>query len=244
LSRKTLEQLPLRSLHRARNWSKADVSVQEWPLGSGQLVAVKDLKPRPLWFRILIGRYYVRREWKALCALHGVEGVPRPITRIDSDAFAMELRPGRQANEYADGTLPAEVIVKLEALIAAIHARGVAHGDLHQDNILVNENGEVSLIDWATASIFGAQPRGAKRWTFEEWAALDDRAVAKLKVLHAPHLINERERDILIHGGSRAYRAIKKLRGLRERIKGKKSGERAAVLRKYIEHVQNETESS
>jgi len=240
LTRRRLATLPLRSIHRARNWSKADVSVVEWPLDSGKLVVVKDLKRSPLWFRVLAGRHFLRREWIALRALRGLESVPEPIARIDADAIAIAHCAGQPATALGDGSLSPAVLQRVEALVSKLHARGVVHCDLHGDNILIDEYGQITLIDWATAGVFGSSVRGAKKWTFDEWAALDDRAVAKLKVRHAPHLISLHERDILLNGGSRAYRTIKSLRRVREKLSGKQDVGRFDVVEKLAAHLQNE----
>lgn len=240
LTRRRLETLPLRSIHRARNWSKANVSVVEWPTASGQSVVVKDLKRSPLWFRIVAGRHFLRREWAALRALRGLDGVPEPIARIDADAIAIEHCAGQPATSLGDGSLSPESLRRIEELVTTFHARGVVHGDLHGDNVLVDEQGDITLIDWATASVFYPSARGAKKWTFEEWAALDDRAVAKLKVRHAPQLVSPRERDILLNGGSRIYRTVKLLGHMKDKLRGKKDAGRVAVAEKLAAHLQNE----
>jgi serine/threonine protein kinase len=227
LSRAVWSRQERRSLHRARNWSKADVSLLEWPPDSGQNVVVKDLARCPLWFRLSAGRRLLKREAQALRALDEVENVPRLVAVIDADAVAMTHCAGRQIVEWTHdsstlGALPIEVLSKLEALLREVHRRGVTHGDLHGDNILVDESGDVSLIDWATGCDFGPHPRGLKCRTFEEWRSLDERALAKLKKRHAPDLLSERERDLLENGGSRAYRAVKSLRRARQKLRGKK----------------------
>src|ERR1044072_9063230 len=76
LSRADLAKIALKPLHIARNWSKADVLIGEWPEGSGQRVVLKDLKPCSLWFRLLAGRYTQAREWRALVALQDLPAVP------------------------------------------------------------------------------------------------------------------------------------------------------------------------
>src|SRR5690606_27742381 len=95
LTRRKLEKLPRESIHKARNWSKADVSIAEWPPQSGRRVVVKELKNRPLWYRVLAGRYLLRREWNTLCALRDLDGVPSPVARPDSDTIVMEFFPGK-----------------------------------------------------------------------------------------------------------------------------------------------------
>jgi hypothetical protein len=211
LTRRELEALDLQPIHRARNWSKADVLCGEWPPHSGQRVIVKDIKNCPLWFRVLLGRFLMRREWNALRALNGVPGVPRALARPDADAIVIEYLPGTRVQKFPSRTLPIELLHKVEELVETLHARGVTHGDLHQKNILVDEEGQVALIDWATAQVFGTRRRNAaKERIFQELCALDRRAVAKLKCRHVPQMLTSQERDLL-QNASRLYRSMKKL---------------------------------
>jgi hypothetical protein len=86
------------------------------------------------------------------------------------------------------------------------------------DNILVGDNGSFTLIDWATATVFGPAPRGWKGYAHAELRALDQRAVAKLKVLHAPDLIAPEEHELILRGNSRIYRLVKRVWGWRRRL--------------------------
>lgn len=220
LTRRRLADLPLESIHRARNWSKADVSVALWPPDSKRRVVIKTLKERPLWYRILVGRYFMWREWRALCVLQDVEGVPCPVSRPDSDTIVMEYHAGTPIEKISSWDLPDGVPKKIEDLVAAIHLRGVTHGDLHGYNVLVDDDGNIALIDWATASVFGEDPRFHKAFTFDEWQALDDRAMAKVKLLFAPADVSERQRELIAVGGSRIYRLVKQFKHLGEMIRG------------------------
>lgn len=220
LTRRKLQGLERESIHKARNWSKADVSIAEWPPQSGQRVVIKELKNRPLWFRVLAGRYLLRREWNALCALREVSGVPAPVAKPDSDTIVMEFFPGRTLDSFRWWEVPEGVVEKVESLVAHIHELGITHGDLHSYNVLVDDNDEIMLIDWATASTFGKQHRGPKSVTFDEWRALDERAVAKIKILSAPTDITPKQYDLLANGGSRVYRFVKNFKRLGERMRG------------------------
>jgi serine/threonine protein kinase len=220
LTRRKLKNLPRESIHKARNWSKADVSIAEWPPTSGHRVVVKELKNCPLWFRILAGRYLLRREWKTLCALADLEGVPSPIARPDSDTIVMEFRPGRPLDKLKWWQVPDNVVEKIENLVAQIHARGITHGDLHGYNVLVDEGGAVALIDWATASTFGERRGAAKSFTFDEWRALDERALAKIKIYFEPVDMTPLQHDLLLNGGSRIYRFVKSFKRIGERVRG------------------------
>lgn len=238
LTRAALRSLPRRSLHQSRNWSKADVFLVEWPAGSGIEVVVKDLSSAPLWFRLLAGRAFLRREVRALRALREVEGVPNLIARVDADALAMQKLEGRALSGLGEEKLGAQVLERIEGLLGAAHARGVTHCDLHASNVLVDASGQASLIDWATASVYGARARGFKRWTFEEWRALDRRSLAKLKVSHAPQLLSHDERDLLVNGGSRVYRAVKSVRRQMDRLRGKASQNQASALEQFVAREQ------
>src|SRR5690606_32441203 len=115
---------------------------------------------------------------------------------------------------------PEDVVDKIEKLVEQIHARGITHGDLHGYNVLVDENGEIAIIDWATASSFSTRRGMAKNWTFDEWRGLDERALAKIKIVHVSNKITPHQHELLLHGGSRIYRFVKQFKGLGERIRG------------------------
>lgn len=220
LTRRKLQNLPRESIHKARNWSKADVSVAEWPPQSGKRVVIKELTDRPLWYRALIGRYLLRREWHALCALRDLEGVPAPIARPNSDTIVMELRPGKPLDKVQWWKAPENIVPRIEDLLRTIHARGITHGDLHSYNVLVDEAGVITLIDWATAGVFKKKRNAIKSLTFAEWQALDERALAKIKIVYAPTEITSEQHDLLLHGGSKIYQSVKKLRAFFERLRG------------------------
>jgi len=235
LRRCDLKHLQLTPIHRARNWSKADVSLLEWPADSGQQLVIKDFARRPLWFRILLGRPLLRREWKTLRALHDIESVPTAHRRIDKDAFLMDYFQGEKIDDIEETAMPHGLVSQIDDLIQVIHARGVTHGDLHSSNILITKTGcSFALIDWATAWYFGPEPRGWRKVLFHELAALDDRAVAKIKVHFHPASLTENQRHLLLHGGSATYRAFKSLRHLLEKLRGRdKSRKRAKMMRIY-----------
>ncbi|MBW3637764.1 MAG: phosphotransferase [Armatimonadetes bacterium] len=237
LTRRRLETLPREALHIARNATKADVYRFEWPPDSGRFAVLKEMRARPLWYRVLAGRWFLRREHRALRALNDIEGVPRAIARPDADSLVMEWRAGTPLMEWEDGTVSPQALEKVAQIIAQSHARGVVHGDLHRSNVLLTPEGEVTLIDWATAGVFGPR-RGAKNWTFEEWRALDVRAVAKLKARHAPTGLSATEK-VALSSGSKLYRLVRgagfKIRRLFGHRKATSPDETAAQYRKLME---------
>jgi serine/threonine protein kinase len=230
-----LQKGPREWLHQARNWSKADVWRAEWPLESGQFVVVKDMRPRPLWFKALAGRYFLKREGRALRALDGMESVPRFLGMPNPDCLIMEWKAGRPVFDYAKGEIPPAALDNLARVVKEVHARGVTHGDLHRENVLVADDDTISLIDWATASVFGT----SQRWTKREWISLDDRAVAKIKFRHAPHLLDQKERDLLLNG-SLMYSTIRNFGHKFRSMRGSKPKRTPAeVVKRYSEGLEN-----
>lgn len=219
--RRQFEQWPL--LAQARNKSKAVVRLGEWPPETGKQVVVKDISGLPLWFRVTYGRHVLHREWLAMVALAEVPEVPMPLYCPDRDSIVMEFRPGQPAHKLPTGPELDALLTHLTRLVHKFHGMGITHGDLHRNNILRGQDGELTLIDWATSSVYGERPTGLRRWIFNEFRSLDLRAVAKIKAEAAPHLLDEAEVAILSGGGSSMYRWIKKVRFAIRRALGKKS---------------------
>lgn len=205
-------------LHAARNSTKASVGLVEWPSASGNRIVVKDGSRRRFGFRVSVGRYQLAREWKALCHLNGMNGVPRPVFRAGADAFGMEWCCGEPLLRLAPGELPLAAVEQLEQLVLELHGRGVTHGDLHRDNILFDApNERVWLLDWATSCVFGSTRRGFKAWMWREWCALDLRALAKIKARYAPELLRADELELLHGGGTKLSRLVRQVGSLFKR---------------------------
>jgi len=215
LTRQILDKLPRESLHNARNVTKADVYLIEW---EGQKLVVKDIAKRGIFGRLTISGWLLQREIKALEYLtlkNQLAGVPK-LAATGLNFFAMEFASGIQLKKFKPGEIGPEPLVALEKIIESAHAIGVAHGDLHRENVIVGENGEVSVIDWATASVFGRNSAllgdrrsGMKNVTWREWCALDSRGLAKIKSRYVPKLLTDDEVWILENGGSPMYRRIR-----------------------------------
>ncbi|MBW5484607.1 class III lanthionine synthetase LanKC [Streptomyces bambusae] len=114
----------------------------------------------------------LEREGWALERLADVEGVPRLYDRFTVGGhhfLAMEYVGGEmlwlwlatyhpllfsgsgQAEEAAYVDRAMALADRVEQLVDALHARGVVFGDLHPGNILVAEDGRISLIDFEAA---------------------------------------------------------------------------------------------
>ncbi|HEX3651000.1 MAG TPA: class III lanthionine synthetase LanKC, partial [Pseudonocardiaceae bacterium] len=112
------------------------------------------------------------REWHTLGRLAGIPGVPAAyelFTCWEHHFLAMERMPGISLGRWLavhyplsrHGATPTEiadytgralhVLDQVERLVAAVHDRGLVFGDLHDRNLLVDEDDRVSLIDFELA---------------------------------------------------------------------------------------------
>ncbi len=86
--------------------------------------------------------------------------------------IAMAHAPGRPASRLCSPPRlrPAEVAavgVKLAQLLAVVHARGVLHRDINANNVLIDERGAVTLLDFGAAELdegFYDVPAGERRY--------------------------------------------------------------------------------
>lgn len=244
LTLRVLDSLSRTPIHTARNWSKADVYLVEWPPDSGVQVVVKDLRRCPLWFRISMGRSFMRREWKALRVLDGTRGVPCAVAKPSVDVLVIEYLAGSALKNLKPKHYPREATLQLEELVRALHARGVTHGDLHDSNILIeqNESGvQVFLIDWATALVWKLHRSAAQQRLFREFRSLDLRSIAKMKLFYDRDHLGEDEMQLLEKGGSTLYRGVKNVRRRFDKMRGKQS---KGTLERRLERVRKRRQKS
>jgi len=159
----------------ARNRSKAEIYVKP---RNGKQVLFKDYSGRNVLTRIFYGRLTLRREAAAYERLKEVPGIPRCFGLDGKDVLSLEYIEGQPLSVYEYGQVPEAVFFKLEKIITAIHAQGVVNGDIHKSNVLITPDGEVYLIDFASAVFENGTPkffyRGLRkldRYAFERMKA-------------------------------------------------------------------------
>jgi hypothetical protein len=133
-------------------------------------VIVKEYSRAPLIPR-LFGGISLSWEEAALRRLEGIEGVPAFIGRPSPYTIQISPVPGRPLDKMESGELSESCFEKLVSLIRAIHGRGVAHGDLHQRNILVDQD-RPFIIDFSTSYVKGRVPL-LDSWVFWKMILLD-----------------------------------------------------------------------
>jgi tRNA A-37 threonylcarbamoyl transferase component Bud32 len=178
LTRQTLGTLPRRRIHEGRNRTKAVVDLVEI---AGRAIVVKDLLPRPWPIRRFLGPWQLDREERAYRALAGVPGTPAFLGRLDRQAIALEYVPGRTLASVRPGELKAEFFDRLDGLLAAIHARGVAHGDLHRHDVLAGPGDEPCLVDFSTSVTLSPVSGRMARLLFRQLCRADVRSAVKLR---------------------------------------------------------------
>lgn len=131
-----------------RNRTKACVRIEQ---RHGRSCVVKDYSRLNPLLRCFYGRAVIWREARAYARLAGLPGIPRCYGREDACALVLEHLDGTPLSDFRRGELDTVVFDRLDGMLAAMHARGVVHADLHRSNVLIGDAGQVSLIDFASA---------------------------------------------------------------------------------------------
>lgn len=191
-SRRDFKTRIIRPIHRGRGLQSSVYLVEE----NGVRFAVKDYAATPPAFHS-VAPLLVARECKALQHLDGVPGIPRFLGKIDALAFALEFIEGKPLDLFHRGQVAPVIFENMARVIAAMHARGVAHGDLkRRSNALITPTNEVFLVDFATAIV----ARGPlSRRLMREVARVDRKAIPRLKKHVAPQLLSARDKWELTH---------------------------------------------
>jgi hypothetical protein len=200
-----------------RNRTKADLLVFHV---AGRSVAVKDYGPRGWWVRRGLGPWLVRREVAAYRALEGVDGLPRLLGTIGPLAFATAWIEARPLSEIDPTRVEERWLDALLEIVEDVHRRGVALGDLHHRDVLVDDAGGVHVVDLATAWICPHGNRGMRRAVFRRLCELDLLAVARMRARAAGRDPDEEVRRI----GGRAARWHRRGRGAKRWIERLRRG--------------------
>lgn len=211
-TREELAGQPADLLSPGRNWTKGEVRLLHW---NGRPLVVKDFHSAHPLFRGLLGAWVTRHEDAIFRELHGLRGVPASFGRIDRLAFAREFVDGRPLQAFRPGEVAGATFEHLETIIRGLHARGIAHGDLHHRDIILTREGEPFVIDFSYAVHRGRGWNPLRRWLFHQYCRMDLRSVFKLKsrFLEAPLSIQEagflRDAPILHRVGKRVRRLFR-----------------------------------
>ena len=185
LARRDLESRVIRTVHEGSGLQSSVYLIE----ADGERLAVKDFARTPAKFRNTVAPILVARECKALRHLDGTPGIPRFYGRVDALAFAMQFIEAKPLDLFHAGEVEEPVFSRIEAVIANMHAHGVAHGDLkRRSNILVTPEQQIYLIDFA-AAIVARGPLSTK--LMRALAEIDNKSVPRLKMHVAPETLTD-----------------------------------------------------
>jgi predicted Ser/Thr protein kinase len=172
--------------------SAGDIVVKQ-PHGSGPL--------RSVWRRLL------RREHFVYTRLEGIAGIPRSFGLV-AGGLTLEYVPGPSLREHEARLADREAFfTRLLATIKAMHAAGVAHGDLkRKDNVIVAEGERPYLIDFGIAVRRSAGNGWFNRVVFEHVRQMDLNAWVKLK--YGRRIDPEAEPGVLSAEDAALYRPL------------------------------------
>jgi serine/threonine protein kinase len=128
----------------------------------------------------LYARICLNFEEAALRRLKGIKGVPQFISRPSKTSIRMTAVPGVPLAKLKKGELSELCFSRIKETVAEIHKSGVAHCDLHNRNILI-DNDDPYIIDFATAYTRGRFPLIDSR-LFEPLARLDYQRLYKVEM--------------------------------------------------------------
>jgi hypothetical protein len=163
---------------RGRNLSKADILVYE--CGAGR-VALKDYGRRPFLVRHTLGRWFTRREVAAYLAADGIPGIARCHGAVGPYALALGWVDATPLARLPADAAREPLFAAVESIVAALHARGIALGDVHHRDVLVAGDGAPHLVDFATAWVAGPSAGPLRRAVFRWLRDVDRVAVARMR---------------------------------------------------------------
>jgi hypothetical protein len=161
-----------------RNFAKADVLFYRL---DGIEVAVKDYGARGLIVRHTLGRLLLQREIRAYRAVAGLPGLPRYLGRLGPHRIALERVDAEPLADLREIPRDDAFFDRLDGLIGALHARGIALGDLHHRDVLVGGDDSIWIVDLATTWVAGERAGRLRRAIFRRLAELDRVAVARMR---------------------------------------------------------------
>jgi serine/threonine protein kinase len=180
-------------------------SVHLYATPAGNFVVKKPHRGGPL---AGLWRYLLRREQGVYSRLGGIAGIPRSFGLIHGEYLALEYVAGPSLRHYEAQIADHEAFfAKLLATLQAMHAAGVAHGDLkRKDNIIVAAGEQPYLLDFGIAVRRSATSTLWNRWVFEPLKQMDYNAWVKLK--YGRRIDPEAAAEVLSPADAALYRPL------------------------------------
>ena len=154
-----------------------------------------------------VWRSLLEREQAVYERLGGIAGIPRSFGLVGG-GLALEYVVGPSLREHESRLIDREqFFAKLLATLKAMHAAGVAHGDLkRKDNIIVGPGERPYLVDFGIAVRRSVASRLWNRCVFEPLVQMDYNAWVKLK--YGRRIDPEAEPGVLQAEDAAVYRPL------------------------------------
>jgi predicted Ser/Thr protein kinase len=181
ISRADLASFAHEPLKKARTWFTPDVILLR--RGTEKYI-LKDFSTRPWLTRSTWGRFLVSREIRAYSRLAGIPGVPKLISVLGPYAFVIQWVDARPlpSRRHKD-RVGMDYFDRVFEVLAQMHGRGVAHGDVRRRNVLIGPNREPYFIDFESAIFSG---RGLRKRLFRSIAEVDEITILKIRHKYYP----------------------------------------------------------
>ena len=129
-----------------------------------------------------VGKRALTREHRVYSCLGGVRGVPRCYGLLDGTHLVLEHVAGASLRTQPELKDRERFFAELLTSIEAMHAAGVAHGDLkRKNNVVVGPGERPYIIDFGIARLRATDRDGQGGLVFEWVKQMDYNAWAKLK---------------------------------------------------------------
>ena len=128
---------------------------------------------------LAVNRHALRREFRAYRRLEGLAGIPGCHGLVEGRFLVLDFI---DASPFRDTRIGPGFFDRLLETIRAMHARGVAHGDLkRKSNLMVDPQGQPVLLDFGAATVLRPGWHPVNRRLFEFMCQTDLNAWVKLK---------------------------------------------------------------
>ena len=102
-----------------------------------------------------------------------------PVIELTNTKLVLERYPMTIYDYLEENGLSEELISKLKSLINRLHEIDIFHGDIHEYNIVVNDKGDIRLIDFGQSIIISKADDFdvnfyCKNWDLDLNSTLDD----------------------------------------------------------------------
>ena len=153
-------------------------------------------------------RSLLRREQSVYAQLDGIAGIPRSFGLVGRDCLALQFVAGPSLREQEARLKDRDAFfARLLTTVEAMHAAGVAHGDLkRKDNIIVGPGEQPYLIDFGIAVRRSPTNAAFNRFVFERLVQMDMNAWVKLK--YGRRIDPETEPGVLSADDAALYRPL------------------------------------